>query len=70
VTRAHLPNRRPHELRTFEYGGIRYTAGIGRFSDGSPGEIFLNPIGKVGTDLEAHACDAAIQASACSTAAA
>jgi hypothetical protein len=61
--RTRLPDRRPHELRDFEFGGIRYTAGIGRFSDGSPADIFLNPAGKVGTDLEAHARDAAITAS-------
>jgi hypothetical protein len=49
----------------FEFGGIRYTAGVGHFGDGSPGEIFLNPIGKVGTDLDAHAREAAITASLC-----
>jgi hypothetical protein len=64
-TRERLPDRRPHELRDFEFAGIRYTAGVGHFGDGSPGEIFLNPIGKVGTDLDAHARDAAITASLC-----
>jgi hypothetical protein len=65
TARQRLPDRRPHELRDFEFGGIKYTAGIGRFSDGSLGEIFLNPAGKVGTDLEAHARDGAITASLC-----
>jgi hypothetical protein len=40
-------------------------AGVGHFGDGSVGEIFLNPAGKVGTDLEAHAHDAAVPASLC-----
>jgi hypothetical protein len=35
--RVRLPNRRGHELLDFEHGGIRYTAGIGRFEDGSWG---------------------------------
>jgi len=65
TARERLPDRRPHELRDFEFGGIRYTAGVGHLGDGSPGEIFLSPIGKVGTDLEAHARDAAITASLC-----
>jgi hypothetical protein len=63
--RQRLPDRRPHELRDFEFGGIRYTAGIGWLSAGQVGEVFLNPAGKVGTDLEAHARDAAITASLC-----
>ena len=65
TARQHLPDRRPHELRDFEFGGIRYVAGIGHLGDGSVGEIFLNPAGKVGADLEAHAPDAAITASLC-----
>jgi hypothetical protein len=40
--RQRLPNRRGHELVDFEHGGIRYTAGIGRFEDGALAEIFLN----------------------------
>jgi hypothetical protein len=61
--RKRLPDRRPHELRAFEFAGIKYTAGIGTFPDGSLAEVFLNPAGRVGTDLEAHARDAAITAS-------
>jgi ribonucleoside-diphosphate reductase alpha chain len=63
TARELLPDRRPHELRDFEFGGISYTAGIGHFGDGAIGEIFLNPAGTVGTDVEAHARDAAITAS-------
>jgi ribonucleoside-diphosphate reductase alpha chain len=61
--RQRLLDRRPHELRHFEFAGIKYTAGVGRFPDGSLGEIFLNTTGRVGTDLEAHARDAAITVS-------
>jgi hypothetical protein len=39
--RERLPNRRAHELVTFEHDGIGYTAGLGRFEDGRFGEIFL-----------------------------
>jgi hypothetical protein len=63
--RQRLLDRRPHELRNFEFAGIKYIAGIGTFPDGRPAEIFLNPAGRVGTDLEAHARDAAITASLC-----
>jgi hypothetical protein len=33
-TRRRLPNRRGHELLSFEHGGIPYTAGVGRFENG------------------------------------
>ena len=65
MTRERLPDRREHELRDFDAGAIKYIAGIGRFGNGEVGEIFLNPAGKVGTDLAAHARDAAITASLC-----
>jgi hypothetical protein len=63
TSRQRLPDRRPHELHNFEFNGIRYVAGIGTFPDGSLAEVFLNPAGRVGTDLEAHARDTAITAS-------
>jgi hypothetical protein len=61
--RKRLLDRRPHELRDLEFAGIRYTAGIGTFPDGSLAEIFLNRAGRVGSALEAHARDAAITTS-------
>jgi hypothetical protein len=57
--RARLPIRRPHELFDFEHGGFRFTAGVGRFADGAPAELFLSGA-KVGTDLAVATCDAAI----------
>jgi hypothetical protein len=61
-SRQRLPNRRGHELVDFEHGGIRYTAGIGRFEDGTLAEIFLNTA-KHGTAVDTNARDAAVAAS-------
>jgi ribonucleoside-diphosphate reductase alpha chain len=41
-TRRRLPNRRAAETFEIEVGGLRYTATVGRFADGTIGEIFLN----------------------------
>jgi hypothetical protein len=60
--RKRLPNRRGHELLDFEHGGIRYTAGVGRFEDGRLAEIFLNTR-KHGTAVDTNARDAAVAAS-------
>jgi ribonucleoside-diphosphate reductase alpha chain len=62
TARQRLPNRRGHELLSFEHSGVRYTAGIGRFDDGRLAEIFLNAP-KCGTDLDVGVRDAAIVAS-------
>ena len=62
ITRLRLPNRRGHELLDFEHGGIRYTAGIGRFADGGLAEIFLATT-KHGSALDVIARDAAVAAS-------
>jgi hypothetical protein len=61
-TRRRLPNRREHELLEFEYGGIRYTAGIGRFEEGTPAEVFLNTR-KHRTAVDTNARDAAVAVS-------
>jgi hypothetical protein len=60
--RLRLPNRRGHELLDFEHGGIRYTAGAGRFEDGGLAEIFLSAA-KHGTAVDVSARDAAVAAS-------
>jgi hypothetical protein len=62
AARERLANRRGHELLDFEHGGIAYTAGIGRFDDGSVSEIFLNTR-KHGTAVDTNARDAAVAAS-------
>lgn len=61
-TRERLPNRRRHEVLEFEFGGLTYTAGIGRFADGRLAEVFLNTA-KPGSQAENAARDAAILAS-------
>ena len=61
-SRRRLSNRREHELIDFEHGGIRYTAGVGRFEDGTLAEIFLTT-GKHGTAVDVSARDAAVAAS-------
>jgi hypothetical protein len=61
--RNRLPNRREHELVTFQTAeGFRYTAGLGFFEDGRLAEIFLNA-DKVGTAIETAARDSAVVAS-------
>jgi ribonucleoside-diphosphate reductase alpha chain len=47
---------------SFEHGGIRYTAGVGRFEDGNLAEIFLTTA-KHGTAVDVNARDAAVAAS-------
>jgi hypothetical protein len=61
-SRERLPNRRGHELADFEHGGIRYTAGVGRFEDGRLAKIFLNTA-KHGAAVDTNARDAAVAAS-------
>jgi ribonucleoside-diphosphate reductase alpha chain len=60
--RRRLPDRREVESLDFEHGGQRYTAGIGRFPDGSVAEIFLSA-SKAGSDAADIARDAAVTAS-------
>jgi hypothetical protein len=42
TARNRLPNRRPAENFELEVEGLRYTATVGRFPDGTIGELFLN----------------------------
>jgi hypothetical protein len=60
--RRRLQNRRLAESFTFECLGLHYTATIGRFADGSVGEIFLNNH-KSNSASDANARDSAIVAS-------
>jgi hypothetical protein len=57
--RSKLPNRRAHEIREFEFRGLRYFAGIGRHENGTLAEIFLDCV-KAQSQSAADARDAAI----------
>jgi hypothetical protein len=57
--RRRLPNRRLAESFSFECAGLKYTATVGRFDDGSVGEIFLNNH-KSNSASDANARDSAI----------
>lgn len=57
--RTKLPERREHDVVSFDHDGIVYTAGFARFGDGRLAELFLNA-GKTGTSLDAMTRDAAI----------
>jgi hypothetical protein len=57
--RARLPNRRPAETFRLEVGGLAFTCTVGRFPDGSIGELFLNNH-KSNSQADTNARDAAI----------
>jgi len=59
MTRRPLPNRRRAETFELTVAGLRYMCAIGRFSDGSIAEIFLNNH-KNGSAADTNARDAAI----------
>lgn len=60
--RQRLPNRRPTETFEVESQGLKFTASIGRFSDGRVAEIFLQNH-KAGSAAGINAQDAAVVAS-------
>ena len=62
TARARLPNRRLAETFELECAGLRYICTVGRFDDGSVGEIFLQNH-KPGSHSDFNARDAAIVAS-------
>lgn len=57
--RHRLPNRRPAETFEVESQGLRFTVTVGRFSDGSIAEIFLQNH-KAGSMAGINAADAAV----------
>lgn len=59
MNRRRLPNRRSHETITFFFRGLAYTAGVGRFHDGSLAEVFID-CAKGSTPVAADARDAAV----------
>ena len=59
MNRARLPNRREHEVIAFEFRGLSYVVGVGRYPDGRPAEIFLD-CGKGSSPVASDARDAAV----------
>jgi hypothetical protein len=59
AARERLPNRRFSETFDLEVAGLRYTATVSRFADGSIGELFLNNH-KSNSAADTNARDAAI----------
>jgi hypothetical protein len=57
--RRRLENRRASTSFTFELDGLRFTATVSRFPDGSIGELFLSNH-KSGNQSDTNARDAAI----------
>jgi hypothetical protein len=59
MTRRRLPNRRAAETFELEVRGLKYTCTVGRFPDGSIGELFLSNC-KSNSAADTAARDAAI----------
>jgi hypothetical protein len=59
TTRQRLPNGRGHQVISFEFGGIQFTAGIGRYDNGRLAEVFVDCT-KMGSAVEANAKAGAI----------
>jgi hypothetical protein len=62
MNRRPLENRRPALTFDLEVGGLRYTATVSRYADGSVGEIFLSNH-KSNSTADTNARDAAIACS-------
>lgn len=58
-TREILPDRRRCATFTFAHDGLIYTATVGLYTDGRPGEVFLES-NKVGTPVHVNMRDSAI----------
>lgn len=59
TARLRLPNRRRCDPFSFEIGGLKYTASVGRFADGRIGELFITNH-KSNSQADCNARDAAI----------
>jgi hypothetical protein len=59
MARRRLLNRREHETISFQFRGLAYILGIGRFGDGAPAEIFID-CSKGSSPLAADARDSAV----------
>jgi hypothetical protein len=59
MTRQRLPNRRSHQITVVEHAGFKLIVGVGRYSDGRLGELFIDTV-KDGTQLGTVLRDCAI----------
>ena len=57
--RQRLPNRRLHQITVVEHGGFKLVVGVGRYSDGRLGELFI-ATHKCGTGIDTLLKDSAI----------
>jgi hypothetical protein len=57
--RQRLPNRRLHQITVVEHGGFKLIVGVGRYSDGRLGELFIDTH-KGGTAIDTILRDSAI----------
>jgi hypothetical protein len=62
IMRSRLQNRRQNSSFELCHAGMKFTASIGFYADGRPGEVFLSS-NRIGSPIEAMARDAAIMAS-------
>ena len=62
MTRVRLPNRRLSDRLEFEHQGQRFTAELGLYPDGRPGEVFLSSV-KISSPMDIIVRDSAIAAS-------
>ena len=58
--RRALPHRRETEAYELRFWGQPWHVSIGYYSDGLPGEVFINALRTPGTELDAVSRDAAI----------
>jgi ribonucleoside-diphosphate reductase alpha chain len=59
MTRERLPGRHRHDVAEIEHGGFKLIVGVGRYSDGRLGELFIDTH-KGGTAIDTILRDSAI----------
>ena len=63
-TRTRLPDRRAHDVITITHKTIKYDIGIGFYSDGRIGEVFISST-KAATDVASAGRDLAVMHPQC-----
>lgn len=61
-TRKRLPNRRASQLLDYDMNGTKYTASVGYYADGRPGEVFLRAA-RTGTHVNVAMIEVAVAVS-------